>query len=575
MTGIRVFLLSCVLCFMATSSATATVLRTTVQSSDGEESVGLAIQISPEFVLTTHDLVSGSSQVVVQTDVGSTQHNAELKSIDPDAGLAILFVPGLKEDPATVAKSAPTPGRTIYLQSFDGPRYDGVYVGEFDDTTEQRRYRFSVSGDVTESGTPLMNSCNQLVAIGFSGANPSGMGTDQGVSSGTFPALVSFLLENGVDFQAAPERCPSLQDQNAEAIAAQEKLQAEKEVLTTDIEVLETEIEELQTEIEEGSRRSQEELETLESKRRELEAALNQKNSELTQKDSEAQEMAKRQDDLEERLQQSEERLRQSQEELQRREDELNDARESEEAAKERVERLTDFLVIAGVAVVAIALIVIAVMALRRRRPELANEHNAGSPEPDQPSSSPASNPIGPAGLSGAVPTVPHGTQLDDQSVSSEEPQTRIASGGFRPPSSGLHSPQRPLPAGGHSNVERTADDPVVGWLVVVDGPGKGAELVVGSGQNSLGRGGSTRIKINFGDDEISRSAHATITYDWKGNRFFLANGMGTNLTYIDGEAVLDPVTLETGSEFTIGRTTLRFVAFCDQSFRWSDVAED
>ena len=47
-------------------------------------------------------------------------------------------------------------------------------------------------------------------------------------------------------------------------------------------------------------------------------------------------------------------------------------------------------------------------------------------------------------------------------------------------------------------------DDPVVGWLVIVAGPGKGRALQLGYGANTLGRGSTDRVNLNFGDERIS-----------------------------------------------------------------------
>ena len=43
-------------------------------------------------------------------------------------------------------------------------------------------------------------------------------------------------------------------------------------------------------------------------------------------------------------------------------------------------------------------------------------------------------------------------------------------------------------------------DDPVVGWLVVVDGyPGKGNYVHLGFGMNGIGRNETNRIQLDFG----------------------------------------------------------------------------
>ena len=112
-------------------------------------------------------------------------------------------------------------------------------------------------------------------------------------------------------------------------------------------------------------------------------------------------------------------------------------------------------------------------------------------------------------------------------------------------------------------------DDPVVGWLVIVQGPGKGRALTLGYGTNSIGRGEANRVSLNFGDDQMSRDQHATVTYDPRGKKFYVQQGSGTNLTYLDDEPVLAPTELAAGNDLTLGNTVVRFVPFCDAGFDW------
>lgn len=116
-------------------------------------------------------------------------------------------------------------------------------------------------------------------------------------------------------------------------------------------------------------------------------------------------------------------------------------------------------------------------------------------------------------------------------------------------------------------------DDPVVGWLVVVDGPGRGASAELGYGMNSVGRAPTERVQLDFGDEEISRSQHCLVTYDPKSRKFFIQHGGGRNLTYIgsDEQPVLAPVELKPDEEIGIGATKLRFVPFCGEGFDWND----
>ena len=113
--------------------------------------------------------------------------------------------------------------------------------------------------------------------------------------------------------------------------------------------------------------------------------------------------------------------------------------------------------------------------------------------------------------------------------------------------------------------------DPPVGWLVVIDGPGRGNFLTLGYGQNTVGRGESNRLRLDFGDKEISRESNAVATYDPKTRKFYLSPGTGQNLSYLDNEPVLSPTEIKSGAKINLGQTILRLVQFCDKDFDWQD----
>ena len=112
--------------------------------------------------------------------------------------------------------------------------------------------------------------------------------------------------------------------------------------------------------------------------------------------------------------------------------------------------------------------------------------------------------------------------------------------------------------------------DPVVGWLVIVKGPGKGEFLKLGYGQNSIGRG-NQRVSLDFGDDQISRENHAMLTYEPRGKTFFIQPGTGKNLTYLDDAVVLSPTQLTALNQITLGATTMVLVPLCGEAFSWDD----
>jgi hypothetical protein len=117
--------------------------------------------------------------------------------------------------------------------------------------------------------------------------------------------------------------------------------------------------------------------------------------------------------------------------------------------------------------------------------------------------------------------------------------------------------------------------DPVVGWLVVVGGPGLGAFRPVYEGNNAIGRGATQRIAIDFGDDAISAEEQAYIRYDSTDRSFlFVPNLAKTNIVAVNNKRPTGAVRLEAMDMITMGRTQLAFVPFCGEEFDWSELAE-
>ncbi len=111
-----------------------------------------------------------------------------------------------------------------------------------------------------------------------------------------------------------------------------------------------------------------------------------------------------------------------------------------------------------------------------------------------------------------------------------------------------------------------------VGWLVVVDGPGKGASFALFDGLTQIGRGEGQTVRLDFGDNTISRENHAAIAYDGEQRQFFFGHGGKANLVRLNNRPVLSTENLTTNSVIRIGETTLRFVALCGEDFTWSEI---
>lgn len=117
--------------------------------------------------------------------------------------------------------------------------------------------------------------------------------------------------------------------------------------------------------------------------------------------------------------------------------------------------------------------------------------------------------------------------------------------------------------------------DPVTGWLVVVKGPGLGHSARLGTGMNIVGRGKDARCALPFGDTLISSEDHVRIIYDEDDRQFFIAHGAGKNVSRVDGQILMNTMSLEDGATISLSKvTTVRFRAFCGPEFDWADLED-
>ncbi|MEZ5715806.1 MAG: FHA domain-containing protein [Paracoccaceae bacterium] len=109
-----------------------------------------------------------------------------------------------------------------------------------------------------------------------------------------------------------------------------------------------------------------------------------------------------------------------------------------------------------------------------------------------------------------------------------------------------------------------------VGWLVVVDGPGRGAAFTLFNGVTQIGRGEGQTVRLDFGDNSISRENHAAIAYDAEQNSFFIGHGGKANLVRCNNMPVLSTQALSSGDIVRVGETSLRFIPLCGDDFQWT-----
>lgn len=112
--------------------------------------------------------------------------------------------------------------------------------------------------------------------------------------------------------------------------------------------------------------------------------------------------------------------------------------------------------------------------------------------------------------------------------------------------------------------------EPVVGWLVVLNGKARGSDRRIIPGMNRIGRDRDMAITLDIGDDTISRKEHGFIVYDPLNHQFFIQHGSGQNLTYLNGAVVMGAQPLNDRDRIRVGNTELLFIALCDKTFNWA-----
>jgi hypothetical protein len=115
---------------------------------------------------------------------------------------------------------------------------------------------------------------------------------------------------------------------------------------------------------------------------------------------------------------------------------------------------------------------------------------------------------------------------------------------------------------------KKTGLDPVVGWLVCIEGPDRGRDYRIRSEKNFIGRDPRMDICV-AGDEGISRDHHAAISFNPRNNRFRLLPGDGRGLVYLNGEEVDAPRELKARDLIELGQSRLMFLPFCGPEFQW------
>ena len=115
---------------------------------------------------------------------------------------------------------------------------------------------------------------------------------------------------------------------------------------------------------------------------------------------------------------------------------------------------------------------------------------------------------------------------------------------------------------------QETGIDPVVGWLIALNGESRGKDFRLHADNNFIGR--DPRMDVCLLDDiAVSRNKHAVISYDTVSGKFFISVAQGRSIIRVNGEPMLSTRELDSYDEITIGNTRLMFYPLCSDRFKW------
>lgn len=110
--------------------------------------------------------------------------------------------------------------------------------------------------------------------------------------------------------------------------------------------------------------------------------------------------------------------------------------------------------------------------------------------------------------------------------------------------------------------------EPVVGWLVCIEGADKGKDFRLWGRINTIGSSEKMDVCIK-GDKTISKENHARLGYEPKHGDYHLIPAESTNPIYLNDQVVYTPMKLSPYDVLEFGETKLIFVPLCTSRFDW------
>ena len=125
----------------------------------------------------------------------------------------------------------------------------------------------------------------------------------------------------------------------------------------------------------------------------------------------------------------------------------------------------------------------------------------------------------------------------------------------------------------GDSNEDNSAgkvvqSNPVVGWLVCIQGAYLGQSFSLFDGNNSIGRNESNDIVLSR-EKSVSSNKHAIITYEPRKKVFYVQAGDGHALTYLNEDVVMGSKEICIYDLLELGESAFIFIPLCGEDFTW------
>ncbi len=112
--------------------------------------------------------------------------------------------------------------------------------------------------------------------------------------------------------------------------------------------------------------------------------------------------------------------------------------------------------------------------------------------------------------------------------------------------------------------------EPVVGWIICVEGECKGESFNIKSGRNNIGRSLTNDIALAK-EKSVSRERHAAITFEPNKKKFYIQSGESSGLTYVNDELIMMFTELKDYDEITLGESKYIFLRLCGDRFTWDN----